>query len=320
LKKLRTLAGRKVRDLRRRLIKLGKAELYTPLFQGMARILSQQRGGKNKVYSLHEPTVSCIAKGKAHKKYALGSKVSVDSLSGSHVVAGITSFVGNPHDIKTLATALDAVARWTGRRYERVLVDKGYRGHGQVGGSAVMIPGKKAHASAYAIRRHKQCCKRRSAIEAIIDHLKSDHRMGRNYLKGSIGDSNNALLAGMGFNFMLLLREITGYFFVLPLGALGWLGLRRQEALTAAIVNTRRRVLKTRLLHFHLNDCFMLYRCPSFWGLVCVNSNHLKSQFLESAPLLNTKKQTGRVKLPAGNKSHPRSCNKRKKGPVHTSP
>ena len=231
LKKLRTLAGRQVRDLRRQLIKLGKEELYAPMLQIMARIVRQQRGDKNKVYSLHEPAVSCIAKGKAHKKYEFGSKVSVASLSGSNVVVGITSFVGNPHDGKTLATALDEVAHWTGQRYARVLVDKGYRGHGQVGGSAVIIPGKKVHASAYALRRHKSCCKRRSAIEAIISHLKSDHRMGRNYLKGRIGDTNNALLAGMGFNLMLLLREIVGSFFVLLLRAVALLDFRRQEHL-----------------------------------------------------------------------------------------
>jgi transposase, IS5 family len=68
--------------------------------------------------------------------------------------------VGNPHDGKTLAIALDAVARWTGQRYARVLVDKGYRGHGQVGGSAVIIPGKKVHASAYALRRHISAAQR----------------------------------------------------------------------------------------------------------------------------------------------------------------
>jgi transposase, IS5 family len=219
LRKLSTIAGRQVRDLRRQLIKLGKEEMYAPMLQIMARIVRQQRGDNNKVYSLHAPEVSCIAKGKVHKKYEFGSKVSVASLSGSNVVVGITSFVGNPHDGKTLATALDQVARWTGQRYARVLVDKGYRGHGQVGGSAVIIPGKKVHASAYALRRHKSCCKRRSAIEAIIGHLKSDHRMGRNYLKGRVGDTNNALLAGMGFNLMLLLREIAGYFLAVILWA-----------------------------------------------------------------------------------------------------
>jgi hypothetical protein len=56
--------------------------------------------------------------------------------------------------------------------YQRVLVDQGNRGHGQVSGGAVMIPGKKVHASADALRRHQTLCKRRSGIEAIIGHLK----------------------------------------------------------------------------------------------------------------------------------------------------
>jgi transposase, IS5 family len=231
LRKLRTLAGRQVRDLQRHWVKLGREECYAPILALMERIVSQQRGDKNKVYSLHAPETSCIAKGKAHKKYEFGSKVSVASLSGSKVVVGITSFVGNPHDGKTLATALDQVAQWTGRRYERVLVDQGYRGHGDVGEASVIMPGKKVHASAYALRRHKMLCKRRSAVEAIIGHLKSEYRMGRNYLKGSIGDRNNALLAGMGFNLGLLLREIGGYFFAFLWGALGWLGLPRESLL-----------------------------------------------------------------------------------------
>lgn len=218
LKKLKTLAGRQVRDLQRQLVKLGKEQVYAPVVQTMERIVKQQRGDKNKVYSLHAPETSCIAKGKAHKKYEFGSKVSVASLSGSHVVVGLSSLSGNPHDSRTLAPTLAQVKHWTGRSYERVLVDKGYRGHSQVDGSEVIIPGKQAHASAYARRRHKSLCKRRSAIEAIIGHLKSEHRMGRNYLKGTVGDTTNALLAGMGFNLMLLVREWVGNF----LAALFW--------------------------------------------------------------------------------------------------
>jgi transposase, IS5 family len=64
----------------------------------MARRVRPQRGDQRKGYSLHEPVVSCIAKGKAHKQDALGSQVSVVSWSGSHVVVGSTSCVGNPHD------------------------------------------------------------------------------------------------------------------------------------------------------------------------------------------------------------------------------
>jgi transposase, IS5 family len=64
----------------------------------MARMVRQKKGDQRQVYSFHEPAVSCIAKGKVHKQDALGSKVSVASWSESHVVVGITSFVGNPHD------------------------------------------------------------------------------------------------------------------------------------------------------------------------------------------------------------------------------
>lgn len=109
LKKLRTLAGRQVRDLQRQLVKLGKVELYITVLQAMDRIVGQQRGDKNKVYSLHAPETSCIAKGKAHKKYEFGSKVSIASLWGSNVVVGISSFSGNPHDSKTLAPTLAQV-------------------------------------------------------------------------------------------------------------------------------------------------------------------------------------------------------------------
>jgi transposase, IS5 family len=118
-------------------------------------------------------------------------------------------------DGKTLATALDQVARWTGQRYKCVLVDQGDRGHGPVGGASVMIPDKEGHPSADALRRHQTLCKLRSAIEAILGHLKSDRSMGSNYLKGRAGDTHHALVAGMGCNLMLLLRAGAGHFFSL---------------------------------------------------------------------------------------------------------
>jgi transposase, IS5 family len=79
LKKLSTLARHQVCDLRRQLIKWGQEELYAPMLPIMARMVRPQRGDKRKGYSLHEPAVSCIAKGKAHKQDALGSKVSIAS-------------------------------------------------------------------------------------------------------------------------------------------------------------------------------------------------------------------------------------------------
>ena len=48
--------------------------------------------------------------------------------------------------------------------------------------------------------------KRRAAVEPIIGHLKAEHRMERNYLKGRGGDRINAALATVGFNFHLPIR------------------------------------------------------------------------------------------------------------------
>ena len=59
--------------------------------------------------------------------------------------------------------------------------------------------------------------KRRSAIEPIIGHTKSDHRMDRNYLKGEDGDKINALLAGCGFNLRKLLRALPLWRFKEPM-------------------------------------------------------------------------------------------------------
>jgi len=55
--------------------------------------------------------------------------------------------------------------------------------------------------------------RRRSGIEPIIGHAKSDHRMDRNYLKGEEGDKINAILAGCGFNIRKLLRAILLWLF-----------------------------------------------------------------------------------------------------------
>ncbi len=53
--------------------------------------------------------------------------------------------------------------------------------------------------------------KRRAAIEPIIGHVKAEHRMGRNYLKGQDGDRANAVLDTAGFNFHLLLRRLAAF-------------------------------------------------------------------------------------------------------------
>ena len=174
--------------------------------QAIFAVSIQMHGKTIKIYSISTPEVSCIAKGKAHKKYEFGSKVSIASLPGSTIVLGAFSYSGNPHDSKTLAPTLDAVKKITGKEFDRAIVDRGYRGRKKINNTEIILPGTCKNGSKYEKRRHKHRCKLRSAVEATISHLKSDHRMGRNYLKGTVGAEMNALLAAIGINFKLLLQ------------------------------------------------------------------------------------------------------------------
>ena len=109
-RKLRTVAGRLVRDLRRKLSAEALA-YYTETLDLFEQVLGQRRGTKNKRYSLHEPAVWCIAKGKVRTKYEFGCKVSVVRTALSGIIVGMKSFVGNPCNGDTLAPALAQVER-----------------------------------------------------------------------------------------------------------------------------------------------------------------------------------------------------------------
>ena len=206
IKKLKTLAGRQVRDLTRHLTDLGKTAIYQPLLDTMTAILAQTKDSKNKIYSLHEPLVSCIAKGKQGKRYEFGSKVSISSLPGSQLIVGISNYQGNPHDSQTIVSSLSLVEDLTGKRFDRVIVDRGYRGVEKKLKETVILPGRKGLSKqSYAYKIHMQRCRKRSAIEALISHVKNHHKLGRNYLKGQIGDVFNSLLVAVGHNLQLSL-------------------------------------------------------------------------------------------------------------------
>jgi IS5 family transposase len=53
------------------------------------RLLAQEKKDKNKLYSLHASEVECISKGKAHKKYEFGVKVSVATTNRDNFVVGM---------------------------------------------------------------------------------------------------------------------------------------------------------------------------------------------------------------------------------------
>lgn len=200
-KTLHTLLGRVVRDIGR---KAGEIDPHLQTFLDRAeKLLAQQRKSKNKLYSIDAPEVECISKGKAHKQYEFGCKVSVASTNESNWVVGVQALHGNPFDGHTLAGAVEQVERVTGKSVKEAFVDKGYRGHDYTGDAHIHITGQRGRGQAGpALRKRK---KRRSAVEPKIGHLKSDNRMGRNFLKGKEGDKINALLAGIGANLRKLL-------------------------------------------------------------------------------------------------------------------
>jgi IS5 family transposase len=199
-RKLKTYLGRVIRDIERNcpephpqlqwLLDIGK------------RIFKQQRHDKNKIYSVHEPHVECISKGKAHKRYEFGCKVSVASTSRGGWFVGAMAVHDNPYDGHTLTAALDQVERISGNP-EHAFVDMGYRGHGYSGAVKVHVDKRRRGRTAKSLWRWM---KRRAAIEPGIGHLKREHRMDRNRLKGVEGDRLNAILCAVGMNFHKLLR------------------------------------------------------------------------------------------------------------------
>jgi len=200
LRKLRTYVGRLIRDIRRKTTDMDE-ELAT-LLDRADRIRCQQPKDKNKLYSLHEPEVQCISKGKAHKRYEFGQKVAVATTNRSNWIVASALMEGNPYDGHTLSETLTAVERVTGVAVADAYVDKGYRGHGYTGGAAVHIAGQRRKNTTRAERKRRR---RRSAIEPKIGHLKSDHRMGRCFLARLAGDAINAVLAAAGSNLRKLL-------------------------------------------------------------------------------------------------------------------
>ncbi len=201
-KKLKNYLGRVYRNILRNCLQ--PDEQLAELLANARRLLVQQRSDKNKIYSLHAPEVECIGKGKAHKKYEFGCKVSVVTTSNDNWIIGVEALHNNPFDGHTLKGALKQMKRVVGWDADHAYVDKGYRGNPkQLGQTNIHLANRRKKSMKPSEWRW---FKRRSAIEPVIGHMKSDNRMDRNYLKGSDGDKINAILAACGFNLRKLLR------------------------------------------------------------------------------------------------------------------
>jgi transposase, IS5 family len=212
LKFLRTRLGRLIRDIRRKAA--GDPALTAALAVPLSRA-DQVRGQRQrqrgwKLYALHAPEVECIGKGKARAPYEFGCKVSITTPihrpKGGQFVLHAQALHGNPYDGHTLGPVLAATAALTGVEVRRAHVDKGYRGHNHPNKFQVWISGQTRRVTR-TIRREM---KRRAAVEPVIGHVKAEHRMGRNHLKGRDGDCINAVLAAVGYNFSLLVKWLAG--------------------------------------------------------------------------------------------------------------
>jgi IS5 family transposase len=210
LRTLRTYLGRVMRDIRRKISgqEDEQAIFRRPLW--LAERVSEQRQNQRgkKVYSLHAPEVECIGKGKAHRPYEFGVKVSIATTlhrsKGGQFITHVKALPGNPYDGHTLATVIPEIEAQTGAGVQRLVADRGYRGHNAPPDHRfkVYISGQKRNVTK-AIKRD---LRRRSAVEPVIGHVKQEHRMGRNHLAHAKGDAINAVLAAVGYNFRRLLK------------------------------------------------------------------------------------------------------------------
>ena len=220
LKRLRTIANALIRELERKLPKPILA-FHEEDFELYRKGLSQKKNDKNKIYSLHEPKVYCIAKGKDHKPYEYGSKASVVSTAKGGIILAVESHETNIHDNKTLEGLLEKGSQVRTTPIKTAVCDRGYRGKQNVGDVKIVLPKPPLKRdNRYQRDKKRKMCRQRAAIEPLIGHLKSDHRLNRNYLKGFAGDQINLLMAACAWNLKKWVNGWLKAFFVLLIRSL----------------------------------------------------------------------------------------------------
>ncbi len=125
-RRIRTIGRAMVREpLRKMNDKQLKPHVDTLL--NACSILFQQKYDKDKIYSLHEPHVECICKGKAHKLCEFGTKVSIARTRGSRIILGTLALPGNPYDGHSIDAVLKQLKRTTRTQPEILTADRGYQ-------------------------------------------------------------------------------------------------------------------------------------------------------------------------------------------------
>ncbi len=228
-KRIRTIAGVLIRELERKLPReaLTRHQEKIELFR---QVHQQKRTDKHKIYSLHEPDLPCIGKGKAHKKYEFGRKASIVVTKNSGIIVGAMSFEKNIYDGHTLPEVLEQTWQITETCPECAICDRGYKGYKQVGDTKILTPGRpKKDDSAHQRRKARNRFRRRAGIEPVIGHLKQDFRMARNFLKGAVGDAINLFMAAAAFNFRKWMRKLVHFWALIATWLCSWTLLRQKH-------------------------------------------------------------------------------------------
>ncbi len=208
-RKLKTIAGRLVRELERKL-PTTKIETYQEELKLYYQILQQKRTDKNKIYSIHKPFTACISKGKAHKQYEFGNKIGLITTSKTLIITAIKSFTGNPHDSKTIEPLLNQLQENLNFQPKEIVYDRGGKGQKQIRQTTIATPDYRPlkRDTLYQKRVKRKKFRRRAAIEPVIGHLKTDFRLGQNYLHGNDSSQINAFLAATGWNLKKMMKKL----------------------------------------------------------------------------------------------------------------
>jgi IS5 family transposase len=171
------------------------------------RFVNGEKIDGHKIYSLHEPDVLCISKGKEHKKYEFGNKVSIVR-TWSGLIIGALSF-RNEYDGHTIDKSMEQVDRIYGRDISILAGDRGYRGQDMTGHTKVIIPDvPKESDTPYMRKKKHKLFRKRAGIEPVIGHCKADHRLGRSFYRGLFGDALNVMLAAAAYNFKRAMKAL----------------------------------------------------------------------------------------------------------------
>jgi IS5 family transposase len=200
---LKNWLGRVLRDIERKRDGKVLTTNFLSLIRKAERLLLQEKNTPNKLYSLHEPEVCCIGKGKAKVRYEFGQKAAVVTTNRHNWIVNVEDLSDAPYDGHTLSKSISGAEKITKVMVKEGNVDKGYRGHDYKGSAVIRLAGSSNSGLSVSERRRKR---RRSSIEPVIGHLKSDHRLDRCFLKGRLGDKLNLIGSAAGFNIRKLLR------------------------------------------------------------------------------------------------------------------